>query len=450
MKNSPYKSEIYLALNVAFAMSMLLYSRLSTYYSIIIVLYGLYKIFNKKNTDGSAHIFAAYVVGIEVLFRMNAGGFGYEYGKYAVMLLLIFGILVGTKKRKIPYVFVVFILLMLPSLFFVEYSSFDFARQMVSFNISGPVCLGISGIYFYKRRINVIQLRKIFLAILYPITAMSIFVYFRSGSLEDVQFTTESNFQASGGFGPNQVSTIFGLGILIIAAAYFLNIRLFRLKYINVILLMAFLVRGLATFSRGGMLAPIVAIAVCIVVMSLTNIQFYQRLNRVVFASLVISVIALLGFYYVNDVSGGMLEMRFKGESQYNKEKSNMFSGREEIFSEDIEIFRTNILTGVGPGLAGEKREQLSGTMAAAHIEFSRLLAEHGLFGLVAILIIVLVPIKTFFQLKSTDDKILLILCVVFVFVTLGHAAMRTAAPGFIFGLAFVNIIRNNIAGKKV
>ncbi|MBL8007049.1 MAG: hypothetical protein JNJ56_05920, partial [Ignavibacteria bacterium] len=76
MNKSPYRAEILLVLNIAIAMSMLFYSKLSTIYSLIIVAYGLFRIFSKKNTDGIAHICAGYVVGIEVLFRMNSGGFG--------------------------------------------------------------------------------------------------------------------------------------------------------------------------------------------------------------------------------------------------------------------------------------------------------------------------------------------------------------------------------------
>jgi len=388
---------------------------------------------------------AGYVIGIEVLFRMNSGGFGYEYGKYAAILFLVMGILVERTKKKTPYIFVIFLLILIPSIFYVDYPTFDLTRQMVSFNLSGPIILAISAIYFYQRKFTPPQLRKVLLAILYPITAMSIFVYFRSGSLEDMAFTTESNFRASGGFGPNQVSTIFGLGILIIAIAYFLNIRLFRLNYLNIILLLGFLIRGLATFSRGGMLAPIVAIIVCLIVMTLTDARFQSRINRVVYAFLAIFVIGFLGFNYVNDVSGGLLERRFKGESMYNQEKNNLFSGREELFEEDLEIFRGNVLTGVGPGMASEQRAAISGVAAAAHIEYSRLMAEHGLFGIVAIFIIVLFPLKTFFKLKSTDDKILLILCVTFVLITLGHAAMRTATPGYIYGLAFINIVRSRV-----
>lgn len=442
MKNNPYKAEIYLVINIAIAMVMLFNSKLSTLYSVMIVMYGVYRIMANKNRDGSAHIIAAYVVGIEVLFRLNSGGFGYEYGKYAVILLLSVGFLVEQRKKTLPFVFLLFILCLLPSIPSIDFPTFDLSRQYVSFNLSGPLSLAIAAIYFYKRNINIMQLRSLLLAMLYPIAAMSIFIYFRSGSLEEATFTTESNFQTSGGFGPNQVSTIFGLGILIIAISYFMGIRLFRLKFVNIILLLGFLIRGLATFSRGGMLSPIVAIVLCIVILSLTETSFQARIGKVVYAFLIIGGISLIGFNYVNDASEGLLEMRFKGESMYNKDKSNLFSGRLEIFDADIEVFKENILTGVGPGMSAQVRYETQGIEAAAHIEYSRMLAEHGLFGILAMAIMIFFPVKYFFEQKSIDNKILLIMCIVFVFMTLGHAAMRTAAPGFVYGMAFLNVIR--------
>jgi len=401
LKNNPYKAEIYLVINIAVALIMLFNSKLSTLYSVMIVMYGVYRIMASKNRDGSAHIFAAYVVGIEVLFRLNSGGFGYEYGKYAVVFLLAVGFLVEKRKKTLPFVFLLFILLLLPSILSIDYPTFDLSRQYVSFNLSGPLSLGISAIYFYKRTINPAQLRKLLLAMLYPIAAMTIFVYFRAGSLEEATFTTESNFQTSGGFGPNQVSTIFGLGILIIAISYFLGIKLFRLQFVNVILLLGFLIRGLATFSRGGMLSPIVAIALCIIIMTLTDANFKARIGKVVYAFLIIGGISMIGFNYVNDASEGLLEMRFKGESMYNKDKSNLLSGRLEIFDADIEIFKNNVLTGVGPGMSAQVRSETQGIEAAAHIEYSRLLAEHGILGIVAMMIMVFFPVKYFFHLFS-------------------------------------------------
>ena len=70
MKNSPFKAEIFLVINLAIAMSMLINPRLSEIYSIIIVLYGMYKIMAKKNSDGAAHVFAAYTYP-ETEFKKN-------------------------------------------------------------------------------------------------------------------------------------------------------------------------------------------------------------------------------------------------------------------------------------------------------------------------------------------------------------------------------------------
>ncbi len=441
MKNFTYRAELLLGFNILLAATMIVNRDLSIVYSAIIVVYGLFRIFTKKNADGAAHNFAGYVVGIEVLFRMNSGGLGYEFGKYAVFVFLVAGLVFERQKRPVAKTFIVFLLLLIPSILLVSSESFEFSRQLVSFNLSGPIVLALSVIYFFKRKFSQLQLKRLFLNILYPIAAMSIFLYLRSGSLENVEFTTESSFQASGGFGPNQVSTVLGLGILIIAASYFLNIKLFKIKYLDVGLLLLFLVRGLATFSRGGMLAPIIAIILCIFIMTLIDSRFKLRMNRIVYAFIVIFVVAFSGFYYVNDISGGLLEKRFRGESMYDSERSNLFSGREEIFEEDLEIFAQSPITGVGPGMATEKRGEISGVETAAHIEYSRLLAEHGMFGIVAILILLFYPMTFFFKSKSTNDRILIILCSVFVFITLGHAAMRIAATGFVYGIGFLNLV---------
>lgn len=421
---------------------MLADKSISLYLSALILILGVFFIVSKKNTDGAAHIFAGYVVGIEVLFRMNAGGIGYEYGKYAMIIFFVTALVFERVKKKTPAAFIVFALLLIPSVFIVSYPTFDETRQFVSFNLSGPIALFVAVVYFYQRKVSTAQLKKTFLAILYPIVGMSIFIFFKSGSLEEAKFTTESNFQTSGGFGPNQVSTMFGLGVLIIAAAYFLRIKLFKVKYLDIVILLGLVIRGLATFSRGGVLAPIVAILFCITVMSLTDARFQAKIGRTVYMFFAIVVVIIAGFYYVNSISGGLLELRYKGESMYNEDKSNLFSGRDELFLEDLEIFKNNPLLGVGPGMASQERLQLSGIETSAHIEFSRLLSEHGILGLISILILVIFPVNYFFKLSSPDNKIILLLCVMFVFVTMSHAAMRTCVPGYIYGLAYIFIIR--------
>jgi len=55
-----------------------------------------------------------------------------------------------------------------------------------------------------------------------------------------------------------------------------------------------------------------------------------------------------------------------------------------------LNIFADNPLLGIGPGAGTEKRVDYGyGDRVAAHIEYSRLLAEHGLFGVFSLLILV-------------------------------------------------------------
>ncbi len=438
MINNKYKTEIILVFHIFLGYVLSNSSTAATLYALSILAYGLYYVYQSKSRDIAAAFVAAYLVGSEVLLRATAGSLVYEFGKYATILFLIIGLIMQNPGRQKPGIFILFILVLLPSIIVTDYSSFLDARYMLSFNLSGPICLGISAYYFYNRKFSVIQLRKLLLSLLYPIVTMLVVIYIRGGSLDEIAYTTESNFQASGGFGPNQVSTILGLGVLIIALAYFLNIRLFRIKYLDLFFMFAFFIRGLATFSRGGVLAPIIAALFCIVIMTITDKGFQHRITKMAYVFTAIIVVVFFGFNYVNDVSGGLLEMRFKGQSEYTSEKSNLYSGRDEIFFEDMDIFKDNFILGVGPGMAEYYRHD----GAAAHIEYSRLLAEHGLFGIAALLILFLVPASRFMKLKNTDDRVILIICVVFTCVTMGHAAMRIAAPGFVYGMAFLNLVR--------
>ena len=63
-------------------------------------------------------------------------------------------------------------------------------------------------------------------------------------------------------------------------------------------------------------------------------------------------------------------------------------TGREDIARADLEVWFDNPVLGVGPGVAKEYRAATFGRAAAAHTEFTRLLAEHGILGLVALIIL--------------------------------------------------------------
>ena len=57
------------------------------------------------------------------------------------------------------------------------------------------------------------QIKIIMVALLLPLISMAVYLVLYSPNLQDVVTGTESNFMTSGGFGPNQVATVLGLGV---------------------------------------------------------------------------------------------------------------------------------------------------------------------------------------------------------------------------------------------
>ena len=129
----------------------------------------------------------------------------------------------------------------------------------MAFNLSGPAALMLSAIYFFNRIINKKLLSQIVFYMVLPIFTMTVYNIFTMPDLSTYQFLPYSDFYTSGGYGPNQVSTIFGLGIVSILLTLVLRMKLFGNKIIDIIVLGSFISFGLITFSRGGILAAGIA-----------------------------------------------------------------------------------------------------------------------------------------------------------------------------------------------
>ena len=89
--------------------------------------------------------------------------------------------------------------------------------------------------------------------------SMVSYVYFRTPNLEELVFGTLSNFDTSGGFGPNQVATMIGFGAFILGVFLFIRVNLSVYIFLDGIFLTYFVYRGLLTFSRGGMITAGIA-----------------------------------------------------------------------------------------------------------------------------------------------------------------------------------------------
>src|SRR5690606_14266869 len=77
--------------------------------------------------------------------------------------------------------------------------------------------------------------------------------------------------------------------------------------------------------------------------------------------------------------TGGAVSRRFSDTG---------LTGRDVLMRSDLRIWWEHPLIGVGPGRAAAERVEMMGRAAAAHTEFTRLLAEHGLLGAAAMLVV--------------------------------------------------------------
>jgi hypothetical protein len=70
------------------------------------------------------------------------------------------------------------------------------------------------------------------------------------------------------------------------------------------------------------------------------------------------------------------------------------------------------------------------------HTEYSRLMAEHGSFGMAVIVLLVIATVSRFFAYRPAVSKGLALGFTVWALLYMAHSATRMVAPSFAFGLA--------------
>jgi len=145
-----------------------------------------------------------------------------------------------------------------------------------------------------------------------------------------------------------------------------------------------------------------------------------------------------------------MLINRYKGETagtlSGTKEKtlSTITTHRYDILIGDIDLFLDAGFFGVGAGASKYLREELNGIVA--HVEASRLIAEHGVLGIIYIFIMFYLMYKVWISRKNRTYKGLLLSFIVIGWYTTFHAATRTYISPLLIGLSMIIIERQHVA----
>tara|TARA_R110001583_G_scaffold145875_1_gene297881 strand:- start:3610 stop:4911 length:1302 start_codon:yes stop_codon:yes gene_type:complete len=408
-------------------------------YSASILFLGIYFIFKSKNKNNEAALWSAYMVGAEVFFRMSKGLFFYEFPKYSVLLFLFTGMLVEQRKHHVSISFLIYILLLLIGIAFVNIPYTESIRTNIAFNLSGPVVLGVSAIYFYRRLIPINTLFNMLFVMCLPIISMIGLLYMKTPDINDIVFGGVSNSLASGGYGPNQVSTLLGLGAFIFVIYLFFKKRFFSFFYLDILMLMYLIYRGLVTLSRGGMITAFLAISVFTYYYIISS---EDKIKNILKYAGIIGVFGIGLWVYTSEVTGGMLMNRYTNKNAQGIEKEDVSAGRFAIFESELEGLYENPFFGLGVGGGKYYRLETMDLKIASHNELSRLLGEHGFIGIIILLILIIIPTNHILN-QPYLARAFLASFFIFWFLTINHSAMRIAFPGFIYGLSLMKITKD-------
>lgn len=414
---------------------------LSKIYALLIAVFGFYYVIKNNNKNNEVLYVSAYLVGAEVFLRMTGGNLNNEYVKVMVSLLMLLGFaLSGFSKSSVVY-WIYFLLLIPAVLVTMTNQEINLeVRKAITFNISGPVCLGLSALYCYQRKLLYSQLQNIVVLFGLPIIATLTYLLLYNPSVRDVVTGTQSNFATSGGFGPNQVATILGLGMFVFFCQLILMSKSKRITALNAFLFVLTTYRAIVTFSRGGVITGFAMVVfVLIAVYLFSNPSGKRKLKWII----VFSSMLTMGIWSYSVIqTSGLINKRYANQNAGGRVKKDRLGGREVIMGTELALFKENPVLGVGIGMGKSYREQMLGQEVASHNEITRLLAEHGMFGIFILLILLLTPVILF--LKNYHN-IYFFSFYVFWLLTINHAAMRTAAPAFVYALSLLHVQFNPV-----
>lgn len=370
----------------------------------------------------------AYAALCDTYWRMSRSQAPWEFSKYLLLAGAVAILVRFCRGLHRPVAPLALLACLIPGLVGLVLSEgFVSSREVVSSVEMGMISLAVIALALRQVVVRESEAWDLLWVMLGPVAMVLAVTTWSTLTAEELEFTTESNFAVTAGFGPNQVSALLGLGILLCLLLAFQ-----RRGPVFLVLLVSLGVwatwAALLTFSRGGVYSLVAAgLALLFVGVGTRG----TRLRSVVTA--VVAVVALsVTFSSVNDFSGSWLQNRYDTSN-------TSAAGRRDLVEVDLEVWGRNPLWGVGSGQSSEYH-RLGGRTASAHTEYSRLLAEHGLSGLVAVALLVGMVVGGVRQAQGRWDRLFAAALGVWALTTMLHAATRIAAVGLVFALSQLRV----------
>jgi O-antigen ligase len=455
----------FLGLHILWAYALSFPSWLGQAQAAVVVLYGLRAAIRR---DSSRVLYAlGYLAGAEVLWRITLTNLLWEFAKYASVVIAGIALLAerwhprpllqpedraGVKglsapsqaTRTLSALPIAYFLLLLPGVIpTLKQFYLSMAWKEINFNLSGPLALAALSFYLSRRPINQPELVRLLVAVLGPIVGIA-FVAASFTSVSSVTFTRGSNLAMIGTYLSNQVSNLLGLGAL--AGMIFVTMmRGARFLRVMVLLVTICLIaQASLTLSRGGVVSFL--LAVLVFGLHLVGVPLARRGLFVMAGILLLTASVVLPL--LNMYTDGALQRRFLESST---------SGRISLAKADLRAFQEHPVLGAGVGLSRAyhpsflKKATIAGGAALAHTEPTRMLAEHGILGLAALLILASMLLSGYRRASPGSAKALTAAFAVWAISIMLHSAMRAVATSLGVGLALAmwNVNTDNPDGNS-
>jgi hypothetical protein len=419
------------------------------FYFIFISNFGKCISFLSKRKPALFLMLFSYLISFEVLDRMTKTSpyIPYELGKYLLVLMGFLGIFfLGIRSQKGIWMAI----LLSPALlydFSGQRNIFDFINYYLA-----PLSVGLGITYANRLPISKVTLNQILKFIFWGCLASLVFTFLKTPDFENIEFRLGANFETTGGHSSNQVSTILGLGLFLSFYSLINRLNFSGNRILDGIILVGFAFQGLLSFSRGGMLVGALGI-ILLLFLPQNRVSIQSRFGvrnkkKYFFIALLVVISLYFIFEIANNITGGNLLLRYQGETQgtllgSKKVTADHFlSGRLGIFEKDFALFFKYPLTGVGLGVSQYLRDS-SESKIAAHVEISRLFAEHGFLGILFSILFFLIPYNSWQSNKKSIHRNVLFVLLVIAIATTFHAAMRTFVTPLFFILGVLKIKEN-------
>ncbi len=413
---------IVLAAHLALAWLMQRFESASTAHALGTFAVGMYLAVADKRADRVACV-AAYFTGADVLWRMMDSEVPYEFAKYAVVMILCTSM--ARRRATIAPVPLLYFAALLPSVPLAISPDVSTMRMEISFNLSGPLAITACVLFFHGAKFTRGQLVRMLLWMAAPVLSMGMLILFKIASIDQGSLRKRtSDPMLAGGYGPNQVASALALGALA-ALLYAMTDRcslIMRLVMVGVATLLVG--QSAMTLSRGGALTSLAAVLAAMPFF-LKNPKY--RTRAIVFMVAIYAGLTLYLIPRMDQFTEGRVTDRFE---------TTHTSGRAGLMADSLGLWADNPILGVGPGRSGYHIETQDGVRGVAHTEFTRLFAEHGLFGVVSLVCLCAMIVGAFRRGHQTGNLAVAVPMLVWAVLYMFINATRLVSPAFVLGLA--------------